>query len=155
MGNGATILVVIGWLLTLSGLAVTIIMQVWVQPKWFREDSRSQARLITDRFDAQLQALKLLSERAAETVTKAAQFFQDAEHELKEHDSRLKEVEHVLREEVSLRHKMVDEIRNLRDRLATIEGVCKGRHEESIKNFADMRHDSDDDTQGVPRKKGC
>lgn len=158
MNHAQTILVVIGVLLSLSGSAVTIIMQVWVQPKWFREDSRAQAKLITERFDAKLEAVGLLGERASETVGKAAQFFQDAEDRFTTQDNQLQRLKEVVEAQGELVHRVVQDNTELHDRLSTIEGVCRGRHEESIKTLAELRqrsHDEDDDTHGVPRKRGC
>lgn len=104
----------------LIGIFITIILQVWVQPKWFREDNKRQADLLVARFDAQLTALTILNNNATKTLDEASKFFKDAADRFNEIDKKLA----LMDEKWDTAHNLVELVMNLRDRVSNMEGVC-------------------------------
>lgn len=123
-----------------AGLAVSLILQVWVQPKWFREDNRRQADLIIGRFDAQLTALRIISENATKALEEASSFFKTAEDRFQEVEKRLA----LLEQQWHTTHRLVEQVTKLDKRLSCVESVCNRQHKRSLVYEMDRRRDEEE-----------
>ena len=124
----------------LIGLAFNLVLQAWVQPRAFRADNKLQADLIIGRFDAQLEALKAISENASRTLDEAARFFKDSDDRFTEIERRLSIVE----EGWKTTHRLVEEVTHMDKRLSCVESVCAATHERNLRHEMHRRNEAEE-----------
>ena len=121
----------------LVGLVINILLQVWVQPRWFREDSARQVTMLTGQFTAQLKTLETVVNGAEKTLDEAVKFLRGAEMRFADCENRVKYVEHLTNELQKTTHKIAELLSKLDQRLACVESVCAERHENTMRVHLD------------------